>query len=55
MDVWVSFGGRLLAIKVMLMQSSKGVVDSLFFVMLAQIFSCWKTSPYLSRTSLAFS
>ena len=49
------FRVRLLATKVVPMRSSKGAVDSLSFVMLTWIFSCWKISPYLSRTSLASS
>ena len=38
-DVWISLGGRLLAIKVVIMRSCKGVVDSLSVVMLMQSFS----------------
>lgn len=38
-----------------LMQSSKGTKNTLSLVMLTRIFSCWKTNPYLSMTSLASS
>jgi hypothetical protein len=39
-DVWVFIWERLLATKVVLMQSFEDAMDSLFFVMLSRFFSC---------------
>ena len=49
------FEGRLLASKVVLMQSSKGAVDSIFLVMLTRNFLCWKINRSSHMSSLACS